>query len=519
MDKQEILDQMLNAWYTVQEKAKIYCPCFSEGPSESSHINRQGEHEMSSFRSFDAPDYTRQAGEEFQEYDEFEADKVTQMDTGFSEHGVEPGAKISEWQAGWNVTNAIQGMFIVSLPYAVLHGGYWGIFALVFVAYICCYTGKILVASLYEPNEKGEWVRVRDSYVDIAKTVIGEKIGGKMVNTAQIIELLMTCILYVVLCGDLMIGSFHELGIDQRSWMMISAMFLFPCAFLKNLKAVSTLSFWCTVSHIIINVIILGYCLLQIGNWYWSKVTFRFDSSTFPITLGIVVFSYTSQIFLPSLEGSMKDRSRFHCMLDWSHISAAAFKALFAYVGFLTFGDATQEVITNNLPTRGFKMIVNLTLVAKALLSYPLPFYAAAALLESAFFRGKPTDEHPHGEGPQPFPTCWERDGDFRVWAVSLRVLLVLVTLLFAISIPHFAILMGLIGSFTGTMLSFVWPCYFHMRLKWDTLQFSTIVWEVFIICIGVVCGIIGIVTSFNALIDAYHLPLPYAPGKHPTHG
>merc|ERR1712156_1219447 len=48
--------------------------------------------------------------------------------------------KITEYEAAWNVTNAIQGMFIV--------------------------------------------------------------------NAAQLIELAMTCILYVVLCGDLLIGAF-----------------------------------------------------------------------------------------------------------------------------------------------------------------------------------------------------------------------------------------------------------------------------------------------------------------------
>lgn len=106
-------------------------------------------------------------------------------------------------------------MFIVSLPYAVLHGGYWGVFALVFVAYICCHTGKILVACLYEPDENGQMVRVRDSYVGIAEAVMGPQIGGKLVNAAQNIELLMTCILYVVLCGDLLIGSFPDGAIDQ----------------------------------------------------------------------------------------------------------------------------------------------------------------------------------------------------------------------------------------------------------------------------------------------------------------
>jgi hypothetical protein len=57
--------------------------------------------------------------------------------------GGPPGVKITEIQAAWNVTNAIQGMFIVSLPFAVLRGGYWAIIAMVGIAHICCYTGKV----------------------------------------------------------------------------------------------------------------------------------------------------------------------------------------------------------------------------------------------------------------------------------------------------------------------------------------------------------------------------------------
>jgi len=41
-------------------------------------------------------------------------------------------------------------MFIVSLPFAVEIGGYWAIAAMILVAQICCYTGKILVDCLYE---------------------------------------------------------------------------------------------------------------------------------------------------------------------------------------------------------------------------------------------------------------------------------------------------------------------------------------------------------------------------------
>lgn len=63
-------------------------------------------------------------------------------------------------------------------------------------------------------------------------------------------------------------------------------------------------------------------------------------------------------------------------------------------------------MITNNLHSEGFRGLVNLFLFIKALLSYPLPFYAACELLERAFFRGKPKT---------PFPTIWALDGELKV--------------------------------------------------------------------------------------------------------
>lgn len=77
-------------------------------------------------------------------------------------------------------------MFIVSLPYAVLHGGYWAITAMVGIAYICCYTGKILVDCLYEVDESGQLQRVRNSYKAVARAVFGKQFGGEIVQTAQV---------------------------------------------------------------------------------------------------------------------------------------------------------------------------------------------------------------------------------------------------------------------------------------------------------------------------------------------
>lgn len=172
----------------------------------------------------------------------------------------------------------------------------------------------------------------------------------------------------------------------------------------------------------------------------------------------------------------------------------------------MTFGLATKEVITNNLPNHAMKIIVNFFLVAKALLSYPLPYFAAADLIEEALFKGKPKTVG---------PTCFDTNGSLKLWALTLRILLVALTVVMAIFIPHFAILMGLIGSFTGNMLSLVWPCYFHLRIKGHVMKLRYKFIDCIIILLGIICAIIGIYYNFHALVKAFQgiEPRPFQGG------
>lgn len=385
-------------------------------------------------------------------------------------------------------------MFIVSFPYTVHQGGYWAIFAMILIAIICCHTGKILVDCLYEKGKDGELIRVYTSYGDIAEQVFGRRIGKPIVNLAQVIELLMTCILYVLLCGELLKGSIPTESMSLSVWIILSTVPLLFCAFLKTMRRVSWLSFWCTVAHMLINVIIIIYCLTLVKQWQPKAVKINPDIWTVPISLGIIVFSYTSQIFLPTLEGKMVKRDKFSCMMHWTHIAAAIFKALFSYIGYITWGENTQEVITNNLP-QALKVIVNIILVAKALFSYPLPYFAAVEIIENSFFNNQTNTA---------LPSCYRDNLSIKWWGIGLRVLLVLFTMLLAIFIPHFALLMGLIGSFTGTMLSFVWPCVFHLYIKRNSLPWYKKAIDILIIVLGIILGVMGIYYSARALILAF---------------
>jgi len=442
------------------------------------------------------PDCLKSKVEEAQD---FVKSKTAAGQDGFDPNDPANKGKITEWEAAYNVTNAIQGMFIVSLPYGVYHGGYWGILAMIGIAHICCHTGKILVECLYEKDDEGKLVKVRYSYNEVAQECFGKAYGGKIINIAMLIELLMTCILYVVLCGDLLMGAFPNGSIDTRSYMMICGVFLLPVGFLKDLRAVSSLSFYNGIVHVAINAIIIGYCLTEVNNWAFSKVSVNIDILSFPIALGVVVFSYTSQIFLPTLEENMIDKSKFECMLNWSHVAAAAFKAIFGYIGFLTFQEDTDEEVVNNL-SPWLKTIVNLILVVKALLSYPLPYYAACELVEKELFQGKPKTR---------FPTIWALDGELKMWGFAFRIVIVVITIIFAVVIPHFTILMGFIGNMTGICLSFIWPSFFHLKLRRHVISWYTMCYDMFIIFLGLMFGIVGMYYSGRAMKRAFELGVP----------
>ncbi|KAF7667278.1 hypothetical protein LDENG_00069310, partial [Lucifuga dentata] len=237
------------------------------------------------------------------------------------------------------------------------------------------------------------FVRVRNSYQDIVAACCRglcpnwSGLGGWIINVAQVIELLMTCILYLVVSTSLLSDSLSGMSVPRSGCLLVSLVFLLPCLLLTDLRPVSTLSLLCTLTHILISLLVILYCLSRASSWSWSSLALSVDPEDFLVSVGVIIFSYTSQIFLPPLEGSMEDRGQFNTMLVWTHAAACIMKTIFSLLAVLTWGVETSEVITDNLPS-DLRPLINLCLLAKALLSYPLPFYSAAEILRSCLLGG-----------------------------------------------------------------------------------------------------------------------------------
>ena len=111
-----LMDQLMDAWYHVRQQAVTCCPQLFNGEEKSEQVDGcsyvKNDHEMSSFKSFGDHSTRSPNVKEYDELSKYGHSKTNgsldYADTGFNEFAGDSRDKISAWQAGWNVTNAIQ---------------------------------------------------------------------------------------------------------------------------------------------------------------------------------------------------------------------------------------------------------------------------------------------------------------------------------------------------------------------------------------------------------------------------
>ena len=397
--------------------------------------------------------------------------------------------KANAFLAGWNVSNLIQGTGILGVPYAVQQGG-WAAVAMIFVvAFLCCHTGKLLIDCMYEKSKKtGIRRRLRVNYPEVAEACLGHK-GHVLVGIVQCIEMFGGAIMYVVLLGtvwhDMLKSYIPTLGIKE--WAAINCCVALPSLFIRKMSVVSWFSMVSVFSLMSSLFVLIAFCFTQVPNWKLNNIP-NFDPQTFPVGFGIIVFSYTAHAVFPSIEGSMKKPEQFNSMLNSSFLLAAGIKAALGTFMVLTYGQSTEEVATVNLSDhKGFSYAATSLVISNVLLAVPLVMFIVSLTFDDAFLK-----YFPH----------LQRDSNYHwIWLVITRPLLLSLALFIAIEVPHFGLIMGVIGSFTGTCLCFVFPCWFHMKLRWDSLKIWEIAFEIIIIVFGIIAGGLGFVFSGKSLV------------------
>ena len=399
--------------------------------------------------------------------------------------GNEPTEKSSFWKAVVNLTSDIEGTGLLALPYVIAQSGLVAIAALVIIPFIAYYTGAILIDCLYESNEAGERVRVRSNYKELGQAC-SSRFGGIIATAVQLIELFLLASLYLVLCASLVIATFPELPLSEKVWMVIAAAVGLPAIFVKNLSQVAWMSLLSVVALLVAVVAVLAYGIAHHSTWVASDIIV-WNTDGVPVALAIIIFSYVCHPVLPGIEANMKNKSQFRTMLTLTFISVAIIKVVFSVCAFLSFSSNMEEVIVNSLPMGIIRRSVNAVLIVNVVFSYPFIVISIIEIIEESISAESFSFKIPD-----------------LVWFIGIRVFTNFLTLIPAISIPHFALFMAFAGSLTGSCSAFIFPPLFHLILKKKELKLYHYIIDVSVVIFGILASIFGLAYTGKALFEAY---------------
>jgi len=396
---------------------------------------------------------------------------------GFSPSGA------SVWKATLNIINFIEGVGFLALPFAVAKGGIAAITAFLFMPLIYWFTARVLIDCLYQSDVYHGKKRVRTSWNEIGEAM-WPRYGGTMITAVQCFDLTIIATSYLIVCGSLMATAFPSLPLTAQVWTCIAAAVVLPTTFLKSLSKIAWLSVIGIAALLGTAVVILWYGATHASQWNAKELLF-WDTEGFLISLGIIMFSYGSAPIVPSVEESMADKSKFGRALALAYIAAVVFKLTFSTFGFLSFSSNTDEIVINNLPHSVPQVIVSTVFVISCLFSYALPLHAIFQYIEDSFL-------YLRLQSKLRLPKF--------VYFSTIRVLLVSITLLGAVFVPHFGFLTSFFGNLSLPLFNCILPCVAHLILRKKDLNWWEITLDYVMIVFGLVVSVYGTFVSSKAL-------------------
>ena len=395
------------------------------------------------------------------------------------------------WSAIWNLLPLLQGSSVFSMPYAVTLGGYVTIGFIVIMSIMGDLTSLILVDCLYDGNKDPQSrKRIYKDYVGLAKVVFGQY-GSQIFRGLLIIYLYLGNVSNMVLLSKSVYDILeNHFPVDFAKVTIGCGLLVFPTLFCQRLKMIAYISAVSVFSILIAIITFLVVLLMQYEQWQYMGKSIRiFDVEKFPVSASIVMFSCVSHSVLTKIEGELKNPRDASKVVHISFTVSAILKTLVGTLGALTFGPQTQSIITLNAGKLN-KIVEIIFVVANIVFSicnYPLMMVVITDTLDNAIKNRE----------------LYKTSRLYRyVWLLMTRWILTVGTAILALFLPYFGNLLALRGSLIATCLVFIFPCFFHLRLKWKTLTVWQRILDATLMMFGLFIGGTGLVFSVMNLIE-----------------
>jgi len=370
---------------------------------------------------------------------------------------------------------------ILSTPYAIKQGGWVGLVILYLFAVLAWYTGVLLRRCL--DSKEG-----LETYPDIGHAAFGTT-GRILISIILYVELYACCIEYLILESDNLSKLFPSAHLTIGNLTLNSHVFfailttiiVMPTTWLRDLSCLSYLSAGGVIASIL-GVI----CLFWVGavdNVGFENKGTALNLPGIPIAIGLYGYCYSGHGVFPNIYSSLKNRNQFPSILFTCIGLSTILFAGAAVMGYKMFGEATKSQFTLNLPENLLVSKVAVwTTVANPITKYALTIIPLAMSLEELL----PPNQQKYSN------------------IIMVRSALVVSTLLIALSVPFFGLVMALVGSLLTMLVTYILPCVCFLAILKRKATWHQVAACSFIIVVGVSCACVGTYSSLSRIIQNY---------------
>ncbi|KAL8618786.1 hypothetical protein ACOMHN_000214 [Nucella lapillus] len=303
---------------------------------------------------------------------------------------------------------------------------------------------------------------------------------------------------------------------DLRLLVLVPVPLFVVTAMIRSLRHMGWLSMMANFA------ILLGCAevLYFLISGFFVSDTFRWiNVRGIAIFFGLVTSSFEGIGTILPIEGSMEGNRHNFTKYLYGAIAVLAFILVsFGTLGYLHFGNKIDQMVNANIPSGDtLNIFVNVSLCIGVLLTFPLMLFPVVELAELFFFGtgclckpGEDEDEEsenqlilPKEEGVESSSHSSGIPRNVATWKRNLlRVVIVLCAGGLAVLLRnYFAYISAFVGALGSTMLAYILPCLFHLRLRWNHLSLFTKVKDITIVVIGISLGIAGMYSVVSEII------------------
>ena len=363
-------------------------------------------------------------------------------------------------------------------------------------------------------------------YYDIAELVGGERLR-KWVVGVQLATLAGTAIGEIIAVGQTMYLVFPH-SMDSLWWILLAGFFCTLIGFIPGFHSfilLSVIGLTGTISSAI--VIFVASMVEKVPS---APQPHDVEWSEFLQGISTIVFMYAGAAVLPSIQGSMAKPRSFYRAYSISWIYSFLVTAPSAFAAVYHFGAAS---ITGNVyytlhkyigQSTGLDIAIKfgeISMSIHALAAYGIFILPVMMIAERTWLPVHPDTSScagsVNGDAGEPFlrsgdaparnsPGCEQRQpGKFQ--RILLRTLISLFCCLVAAAFPFFAQIQSLIGATTSSLLTFIFPIAFYLKLRWNFISsferyfLSSIMFLMIAVAFigGTIASLIGVIESASS--------------------